>query len=177
VVDKVALRQVFSEYFGFPCQSSFHQFLHNHHHLSPGAGTLGQWWPQYQKSHPTNKKGTFLPYLLLSLLHIFFIGGVGHFWYCGHYWPIVPAPGDRWWWLWRNWWNKDWQGKPKYSEKTCSSATLSTTNPTWLDPGLNPGRRGEKPATNRLRYGAAKISLLQAMEPHRVARGRGSHVS
>jgi hypothetical protein len=25
VVDKVALRQVFSEYFGFPCQSSFHQ--------------------------------------------------------------------------------------------------------------------------------------------------------
>jgi hypothetical protein len=34
VVDKVALGQVFSEYFGFPCQSSFHQFLHNHHHLS-----------------------------------------------------------------------------------------------------------------------------------------------
>jgi hypothetical protein len=33
VVHKVALGQVFSEYFGFPCQSSFHQFLHNHHHL------------------------------------------------------------------------------------------------------------------------------------------------
>jgi hypothetical protein len=29
VVDKVALGQVFSEYFGFPCQSSFHQLLHN----------------------------------------------------------------------------------------------------------------------------------------------------
>jgi hypothetical protein len=28
VVDKVALRQVFFEYFGFPCQSLFHQFLH-----------------------------------------------------------------------------------------------------------------------------------------------------
>jgi hypothetical protein len=27
-----------------------------------------------------------------------------------------------------NWWNEDWQGKPKYSEKTCPSATLSTTN-------------------------------------------------
>jgi hypothetical protein len=27
-------------------------------------------------------------------------------------------------------WNEDWQGKPKYSEKTCPSATLSTTNPT-----------------------------------------------
>jgi hypothetical protein len=31
VVDKVALGQVFSKYFGFPCQS-FHQFLHNHNH-------------------------------------------------------------------------------------------------------------------------------------------------
>jgi hypothetical protein len=31
VVDKVALGLVFSEYFGFPCQSSFHHFLHNHH--------------------------------------------------------------------------------------------------------------------------------------------------
>jgi hypothetical protein len=30
VVDKMALGQVFSEYFGFPCQSSFHQLLHNH---------------------------------------------------------------------------------------------------------------------------------------------------
>jgi hypothetical protein len=27
VVDEVALGQVFSEYFGFPCQSSFHQLL------------------------------------------------------------------------------------------------------------------------------------------------------
>jgi hypothetical protein len=33
VVDKVALGQVFSEYFGFPCQSSLHQFLHHHNHL------------------------------------------------------------------------------------------------------------------------------------------------
>jgi hypothetical protein len=32
VVDKVALGQIFSEYFGFPCQSSFHQFLHHHNH-------------------------------------------------------------------------------------------------------------------------------------------------
>jgi hypothetical protein len=42
VVDKVALGQVLSEYFGFPCKSSFHQFLHNHHHLSSGAGTIDQ---------------------------------------------------------------------------------------------------------------------------------------
>jgi hypothetical protein len=32
VVDKVVLGQVFSEYFGFPCQSSFHQILHPHNH-------------------------------------------------------------------------------------------------------------------------------------------------
>jgi hypothetical protein len=36
VVDKVALGQVFSEYFGFPCQISFHQLLRNHPHLSLG---------------------------------------------------------------------------------------------------------------------------------------------
>jgi hypothetical protein len=31
MVDKAALGQVFSEYFGFPCQS-FHRFLHYHNH-------------------------------------------------------------------------------------------------------------------------------------------------
>jgi hypothetical protein len=30
VVDKVALGQVFPDYFGFPYQFSFHQLLHNH---------------------------------------------------------------------------------------------------------------------------------------------------
>jgi hypothetical protein len=38
VVDKVALGQVFSEFFGFPCQFSFHQLLHNHR--SSWAGTI-----------------------------------------------------------------------------------------------------------------------------------------
>jgi hypothetical protein len=38
-------------------------------------------------------------------------------------------------------------------EKTCPSATLSTTNPTWIDPGVNPELRGERPATNRLNHG------------------------
>jgi hypothetical protein len=36
VMDKVALGQVFSEYFGLPCQSSFHLLLHNQHHYHPG---------------------------------------------------------------------------------------------------------------------------------------------
>jgi hypothetical protein len=34
VVDKAALGQVFSEYFGFLCQSKFHQYLY--HHNQPG---------------------------------------------------------------------------------------------------------------------------------------------
>jgi hypothetical protein len=33
VEDKAALEQVSSEYFNFPCQSSFHQLLHHHNHL------------------------------------------------------------------------------------------------------------------------------------------------
>jgi hypothetical protein len=41
VVDKVALGQVSSEYFGFPCQFSFYRLLQIHH-LSFGAGTIGQ---------------------------------------------------------------------------------------------------------------------------------------
>jgi hypothetical protein len=39
VVDEVALGQVFSEYFGFPCQLSFHQMLLTH--LLFRAGTIG----------------------------------------------------------------------------------------------------------------------------------------
>jgi hypothetical protein len=68
--------------------------------------------------------------------------------------PIVPTPDDRWW-VWSSWWNENWQGKPKYPEKTCLSATSSTTNPTWPDLGSKPGRRGGKPATNHLSYGTA----------------------
>jgi hypothetical protein len=39
----MALGLVFSEYFGFPYQFSFHRLLHIHHyHLSSGIGTIGQ---------------------------------------------------------------------------------------------------------------------------------------
>jgi hypothetical protein len=58
--------------------------------------------------------------LLLLLLLLF---GLWGYWHCGHYWPIVSASGDseddmesR--------WNVDWQGKPKFLEKTCPSATF-----------------------------------------------------
>jgi hypothetical protein len=55
-------------------------------------------------------------------------GSTGH---VGHQLACCTYPG--WLWGWRIWWNDDWQGKPKYSEKTCPRATSSTTNPTWPD--------------------------------------------
>jgi hypothetical protein len=42
VVDKVALEQVFSKYFGFPCQFSFHQLLQKSSSSIIGVCTVGQ---------------------------------------------------------------------------------------------------------------------------------------
>jgi hypothetical protein len=56
-------------------------------------------------------------------------------------------------------WNEIDRGKPTTRRKTCPSATLSTTNLTWTDPGSSPGVRGERPATNRLSHGTAFISF------------------
>jgi hypothetical protein len=61
-------------------------------------------------------------------------------------WLIERAPDDRRW-VWRSRWNGNWQ------EKTCPSATLSTTNLTCPDLDSNAGRRGWKLATNLLSYG------------------------
>jgi hypothetical protein len=41
MVDIMAMGQVFFQYFGFPCQFSFHRLLHTHH-LSSVAGKIGQ---------------------------------------------------------------------------------------------------------------------------------------
>jgi hypothetical protein len=53
-------------------------------------------------------------------------------------------------------WNAIDKGKPKHSGKKCLSATLSTNNPTWNDPGL----RSQRPTTNRLSHGTAEASLI-----------------
>jgi hypothetical protein len=42
--------------------------------------------------------------------------------------------------VWSSRWDENWQGKPKYSGKTCPSAIFSTINPAWPDLGSNPGR-------------------------------------
>jgi hypothetical protein len=102
---------------------------------------------------------TYCFYFLILLI----VGGgfqTGSTRHRGHLLSYCACPG--WLWGWRIIrWNEDWQGKPKYSEKTCPIATLSVTNPTWPDSGSNPGRRGGKPATNRFSYGAATTYWLQ----------------
>jgi hypothetical protein len=57
-------------------------------------------------------------------------GGWSPYWVHSSRRPLLAyctCHGWLWCW-WRIWWNEDWQGKPKYSEKTCPSATLFTTN-------------------------------------------------
>jgi hypothetical protein len=64
--------------------------------------------------------------------------------------PIVHSP--RWymrameWYWWENW--RTWR-------KTCPSATLPTTHPTWTDLGTNPDLHDEMLATNCLSHGTA----------------------
>jgi hypothetical protein len=50
--------------------------------------------------------------------------------------------------------------------KTFPSATLSTTNLTWIDPDANPGLCGERPATNDLSHGTAPEILLVHVQIH-----------
>jgi hypothetical protein len=102
-------------------------------------------------------------FLTLYVFHYYFIffswSETESTWYCGH--CLASCTSLRWWWwLWSNRRNEDWHGKPKSSEKTCPSTTLPTTNPTWPDPSSNPGRRGGKPATNRLSYGTAHYYFM-----------------
>jgi hypothetical protein len=58
-------------------------------------------------------------------------------------------------------WNDTDRGKPKNSEeKTCPSATLSTTNPTWTDHGAIPDLCGQRPMTNRLSHARSNLNTL-----------------
>jgi hypothetical protein len=74
----------------------------------------------------------------------FFWGVLWGYWLCGHSWPTVPASGDSEddcgeGWLWRRRWNVDWQGKPKFSDKTCPNATFIITKSHMTRPGFEPG--------------------------------------
>jgi hypothetical protein len=52
------------------------------------------------------------------------------------------------------------KAKPKYSEKTRSSDTLCTINPTWPDLKLNSDHRSGKPPTSLQTYDAAEIIII-----------------
>jgi hypothetical protein len=117
-------------------------FIHHKSHMTRSG--LEPWSPRWESSN----------YFFFNLN----TGGWSPYWVHSALRPHLAyytCPGWLW---WRSWWNEwFWQGKRKYSEKTCPDAILSTTNPTWPDPGANPGRRGGKPATNRFGYGAAYV--------------------
>jgi hypothetical protein len=71
----------------------------------------------------------------------------------GLQWTYCSPPDDTWVWspgvMILTWENRRTHTKP------WPSATLSTINPTWIDPGENPGLRGERLATDRLNHGTA----------------------
>ena len=52
-------------------------------------------------------------------------------------------------------WNEIDRRNRKYSGKN-----LSTTNPTWTDPGSKPSLHGGRPATNRLSHGTALLRCV-----------------
>jgi hypothetical protein len=53
------------------------------------------------------------------------------------------------------------RGNRSYTEKTCPTAAVSTTNPTWRDPCSNRDLRGGKPATNLLNYRTASVHVYK----------------
>jgi hypothetical protein len=102
VVDKVALGQIFSEYFGFPCQSSFHRLLHNHPRSS-GTGTIGQQWPTYQldsvSPHPEKLKKKEKrfgdgPCLSLQYFHLESWLSLSRFWFSFTIWSVWTSVGS-----------------------------------------------------------------------------------
>jgi hypothetical protein len=82
-------------------------------------------WHYQERKHPPGDLARYGSTLGISLVSLASSGGVrlSPVGTSATNWPIVPAPDDRWWWVWSSRWNE-------YSEKTCPSTTLSTTNPT-----------------------------------------------
>jgi hypothetical protein len=80
--------------------------------------------------------------------------GTGSTRHVGHYWPIVPAPGDC-----DNYGEflVEWRlaGETQVLGENLTQRHFFHHKSHLPDPGSNPGRRGGKPATNRLSYGAA----------------------
>jgi hypothetical protein len=87
-----------------------------------------------------------------GIIHLFLWGETTSL-NCWHERTYCSSP--RWYEFGERRWNDIDRGKRTWRE-TCPSATLSTTNPTWIDPTANLFLRGERPATNRLSHGTAR---------------------
>jgi hypothetical protein len=113
---------------------------------------------------------SFHPFTKKLILHGFFYyyswGGTKSTRYCGHFWPLVQAPDDRWGDCGAIGEMKIGRGNRSTRRKPAPAPLCPTTNPTWPDPGSNPGRRSGKPATNRLSYGAATAARLLNIQYH-----------
>jgi hypothetical protein len=53
-----------------------------------------------------------------------------------------------------------WRGKPKTLERNLSQCHFVHYKSHWIDPGVNPGHRSERLATNRLSHGAASCVFI-----------------
>jgi hypothetical protein len=89
---------------------------------------------------------------------------------CVHQQAYCWSPG------WYGYGNDDDRENPNTVEKTCCSATLSTTNSKCPDPGANPGLSDERQATNRLSHGTTlQRGLLPPSSGLNVPEGRRHH--
>jgi hypothetical protein len=84
-------------------------------------------------------------------------GGTKSTRYCGHFWPIVQAPDDRWGWLWSNWWNEDWQGKTEVLGENLLQRHFVHHKSHMTRPRLEPGPPRWEAS---LSYGAAALIPL-----------------
>jgi hypothetical protein len=132
----------------------------NHHYESTKNEPENKWTqPVFQ---PWGKRfilGTppSNPILVVAVVHV--DGMKHHLWAVATNRSTVHATGDMW--IWTTMVELQWLGKTeKLKRKTCPSATLSTTNPTWINPGVNLGLRSERLAANQLSHGTANPILI-----------------
>jgi hypothetical protein len=58
------------------------------------------------------------------------------------------------------WWNDIGRGKPKNSKKNPLQCHFVHHNPTWTDPGMNPGLCGQRPAAKHLSHGTTYVGFI-----------------